>query len=197
MGKTISLKQNTGNIGIIGLGPVGMILAVHLQEAGYKVIIYDLDKVKINKIRREGIRLEGVISKTALFDHICSGFDEFKKFDLDLLIFCVKTHHMPSLGEDARSLLESLSKTNREKLCVMSAQNGIDVEQTLIGIFGESNTLRMVLNYAGNLIAPNVVKVTFFNPPNYIASIDDSQKKKVEELSNKLCQANLETKNTE
>ncbi len=194
MGKTISLKQKTGNIGIIGLGPVGMILAVHLQEAGYNVIINDLDKVKINKIRRDGIRLEGVITKRVFFDHTCSGFDEFKKHNLELLVFCVKTHHMPSLVDGAMSFLESLSEDKRKTLCVMSAQNGIDVEQTLISIFGESNTLRMVLNYAGNLIAPNVVKVTFFNPPNYIASIDDSQKKKVEELSNNLSQANLETK---
>lgn len=194
MGKTISLKQNTGNIGIIGLGPVGMILAVHLQEAGYHVIIFDLNKEKINKIRREGIKLEGVITKSAFFDHICSGFDEFKEYDLDLLIFCVKTHQMPSLIEGAKSFLKSLSIENRKRLCVMSAQNGIDVEQTLIGIFGESNTLRMVINYAGNLNAPNVVKVTFFNPPNYIASIDDSQGEKAEELSNKLSTVNLETK---
>ena len=32
----------------------------------------------------------------------------------------------------------------------------------------------MVINFAGNLSAPNAVKVTFFNPPNYIAPLDET-----------------------
>jgi len=51
----------------------------------------------------------------------------------------------------------------------------------------------MVVNYAGNLHAPNVVKVTFFNPPNYIGSIDDSRMDVADWLSEVLTSANLET----
>ena len=46
MSKTESLKINNPKIGIVGLGPVGMILAVHLQEAGCEVAIYDHNKIK-------------------------------------------------------------------------------------------------------------------------------------------------------
>jgi UDP-N-acetyl-D-mannosaminuronate dehydrogenase len=50
-------------IAIIGLGPVGMILAVHFKEAGFQVAVCDKDKIKINLIRSEGIILEETISK--------------------------------------------------------------------------------------------------------------------------------------
>jgi 2-dehydropantoate 2-reductase len=51
----------------------------------------------------------------------------------------------------------------------------------------------MVVNFAGNLHSPNVVNVTFFNPPNYIASVDDSRTDVAEWLSEILTSSGLET----
>ncbi len=154
-------------VAIVGLGPVGMTLAVHLQEAGCRVAICDMDRLKINKIRKEGIRLVNVIQKTAWFEDIFTGIADLKSFDPDLLIFSLKSYQMASALAEAGELVS-------DKLHVISAQNGIDIEWLPAEVFGESHTLRMVINYAGNLNEPNEVKVTFFNPPNYIASIDDS-----------------------
>lgn len=174
-------------MGMVGLGPVGMILAVHLKEAGCDIAICDVDKVKINQIRQDGIRLEGVINKHCYFEQIYTSLNDLKELDLDLIIFSVKAHQLPRALEEA-AVLKS------EKLRVISAQNGIDVEQILADLFGESKTLRMVVNYAGNLNAPNVVKVTFFNPPNYIASIDDSQTLLAEQFAQWLNGVELQTK---
>jgi len=44
----------------------------------------------------------------------------------------------------------------------------------------------MVVNYAGNMVTPNTVKVTFFTPPNYIGSIDDSKTKEAETFAHLL-----------
>ena len=44
-------------IGIIGLGPVGLVLAVHLKEAGCHVEICDVEKEKMNLIRNSGVKL--------------------------------------------------------------------------------------------------------------------------------------------
>ena len=38
-------------VGVVGLGPVGMILAVKLHEAGCDVAVCDKDEFKIKKIR--------------------------------------------------------------------------------------------------------------------------------------------------
>lgn len=173
-------------IGIIGLGPVGLILAVHLKEAGCDVVICDVDKMKINLIRNEGIRLEETINKSSFFNHVCANVDELKEYELDLIIVALKTYQVPSV-------LPGLVRLNNEKMCFVSAQNGLDVEAMLSDVFGESKTLRMVINFAGNLNAPNVVKVSFFNPPNYIASLDDSQTGVVKFLTETLNNVQLQT----
>ncbi|RMH87740.1 MAG: 2-dehydropantoate 2-reductase [Calditrichaeota bacterium] len=191
MGRT-SRKQSAGNsppvkIAVVGLGPVGMILAVHLQEAGCTVAICDQDKIKINLIRREGIRLEGAIERQSYFSHIYTDVEDLEEMTPDILIVATKTYHVPALLEKAILL-------DREHLAVVSAQNGIDTELMLAEAFGESKTLRMVINFAGNLNAPNVVKVTFFNPPNYIASIDDSREEVANLIAEHLNSVKLDTK---
>jgi 2-dehydropantoate 2-reductase len=175
-------------VGIIGLGPVGMILAVHLKEAGCDLAICDNDKIKINLIRREGIRLEENINKHSFFDKIYTSIAELKDFAPDILIFALKTHQMSTVLSEA-------AKLKNDSLCVVSAQNGIDSEKMLSRVFGESKTLRFVVNYAGNLNAPNVVKVTFFIPPNYVASMDDSHAHDAKYLAEQLNSVNLTTEN--
>lgn len=183
------LKNNGApppKIGIIGLGPVGMILAVHLKEAGCDLAICDNDKIKINLIRKEGISLEENINKHCFFDKVYTSIQELKDYNPDILIFALKTHQMPSVLSEA-------SKLKNDSLCVVSAQNGIDSEKMLSRVFGESKTLRIVINYAGNLNAPNIVKVTFFIPPNYIASMDDGHAHIAKYLADQLNSVHLTT----
>jgi len=52
----------------------------------------------------------------------------------------------------------------------------------------------MVVNFAGNLTEQNVTKVTFFNPPNYLASVDDSRIAEAGELTEILNSVSLTTK---
>ncbi|MFH1320060.1 MAG: 2-dehydropantoate 2-reductase [Bacteroidota bacterium] len=179
-------------IGIVGVGPVGQILAVHLQEAGCEVAVCDIDKPKIMLIQKEGIRLEGTVEKQCHFKHTYTNISDLKEFDPDLLIFSIKGYHVPLALEGAGVIIKTES-SGQGKPCVISAQNGIDVEQMLAGVFGESNTFRMVVNFAGNQIASNVVKVTFFNPPNFIASINNSRVEIAEDFSELLNITGLQT----
>lgn len=174
-------------IGIIGIGPVGMILAVHLQEAGLEVAVCDLDKIKSNLIKTNGVALDGVINKKATFKNIYSSIADLEKFNPDLLVVCLKTTQLPSAMKE----IEKLSNTSLGVICAM---NGIDVEQMVSKVIGESRTFRMVINFAGNLTSPNTTKVTFFTPPNYIASIDDSRRTEAEEICSFLNKVSLETK---
>ena len=174
-------------IAVIGLGPVGMILSIHLKEAGFEVAICDKDKIKINLIRNEGIKLEGIIEKNTFFEKVYTEISDLKEFDPDILIFALKTYQT----EDA---LKDAVKLKKENLCVINAQNGIDSELPFFNVFGESKTLHFVINFAGNLLAPNIVKVTFFIPPNYIASMDDTQFTVAQFLAEKLTDVLLDTK---
>ncbi len=161
-------KTNNIKVGVIGMGPVGMILAVKLKEAGCDVSVCVRNEVKFNKIKKDGIVLENVIESTTKFDHVYHSIAEMAELDLDYLVFALKSYQTADAVSEAEIL-------NSEKLTVVAAQNGIDVEHYLTDSFGESKTLRMVVNYAGNISSPNTVRVTFFTPPNYIGSIDDSK----------------------
>jgi (R)-2-hydroxyacyl-CoA dehydratese activating ATPase len=174
-------------IGIAGLGPVGMILAVHLQEAGCEVAVCDNNKIKINLIRKEGVKLEGLRTKACFFKNVFSSLEEMASFEPEIVITSLKTYH-------TESAIPELAALDREGVTFISAQNGIDTEYILADAFGEAKVLRMVINFAGNLNAPNVVKVTFFTPPNYLASIDDSRTGVAELLASYLNKADLQTK---
>lgn len=182
----MSNKQKI-KVGIIGVGPVGMILAVKFQEAGCEVAICEQNEAKAKKIRNEGIILEKVISASAKFDKVCQSVSELQDWDADYLIFALKSHQTPAAVKEAQIL-------NTEKLTVVSAQNGINIEELLVEGFGEDKTLRMVINFAGNPVGANVTKVTFFTPPNYIGSINDAQFNKAAEISSILSSVKLETK---
>ena len=72
-------------IGIIGMGPVGSILAMHFQDAGCEVIICDKDKIKMNVFRKEGVFFEGIIDKHITFKNIITDVKEFSKYEPDIL----------------------------------------------------------------------------------------------------------------
>lgn len=174
-------------VGVIGLGPVGMILAVKLQEAGCEVAVCEQNEAKAGKIKSEGIILENVISQSAKFSKVCQSISELEGWDADYLFFALKSNHTPDAVKQASVL-------NTEKLSVISAQNGIDVENLLVAGFGESKTLRLVVNFAGNSTGPNVTRVTFFTPPNYIGSVNDERAKQAEEMAKILSSVSLDTK---
>lgn len=169
------------------MGPVGSILATHLKEAGLDVAICDLDKLKMNLVKTEGIILEGVMNKKTFFKNVFTSLNEFETFKPDLIFVCVKTTQLPAL-------VREIAAMQYDKSGIVCAMNGIDVEKMISGVIGDSRTYRMVINFAGNLNAPNVTRVTFFNPPNYIASMDDSGIEVVNEISGVLSRVGIETK---
>lgn len=177
-------KLQQKKIGIIGLGPVGMMLAVHLKEAGGDVILCDNDRIKINQINNEGIHLENGIQKSAKFENTCSSVSELFQQNPDYIFVALKTYQVPSI-------LKEIPESNTS--IFISAQNGVDTEKLLSEKLGDIRTARMVINFAGNLSGLNTVRVTFFNPPNYIACLDDSKKNYAEEIASLLNTAQLHT----
>ena len=80
-------------VAIVGVGPVGMIMAVKLKEAGCDVVLCVRNKIKLNQIKSEGIKLEGRIETVTFFDEIYSSVNEMAKakVDLDYLVFALKS----------------------------------------------------------------------------------------------------------
>lgn len=172
-------------IGIIGLGPVGSVLAVHLKVAGMEVFGCDIDKKKITAIQKQGIRLVNAIQRHEFLSSVCRSIPELMKDQLDLVAIAVKAPYL--------SAVISQLEECKGSFFVLSAQNGIDNEQELARVFGPERTLRMVINYAGNMVDQSTVQVTFFNPPNYLAPLRSEGRELVNALVAGLDKANLET----
>ena len=150
-------------IGVVGMGPVGAALGAHLIEAGAFVVLCDLVHQKMDVIKKKGIVLKFKFEKKVKVSDVCYSIQELQMYDLDLVIFAVKT---PVL----KKVVSQLKEIATDKMFVMVAQNGIDNEVIVAREFTDQRTLRMVINYAGN-ISENIVHVSFFNPPNYLAAL--------------------------
>ncbi|MFC2131415.1 ketopantoate reductase family protein [Bacteroidota bacterium] len=177
-------------IGIVGLGPVGLILAHHLNQAGCKVAICDMIKDKMDLIRKEGIQLAGIIEARSEFEEIYYSLSDLLDSGIDILVCAAKAYHVDAI-------LDNIDENNHSDLLILSAQNGIGVAKKYTSHFPESRIFRMVVNFAGNLNSPNVVNVTFFNPPNYIASRDDSRQDVADWVSEILTSVELVTVSTD
>jgi len=180
------MKKEKLSIGIIGLGPIGQTLAVHFKLAGCDVAITDLDRVKLNLIRNEGIELCGKIEKKTFIKHVYSSIEELLEHDFNILISAVKAYHVDSI-------LNEIEHHCKKEFFLLSAQNGIDIRKKYTRHFGNSKILRMVVNFAGNLQSPNVVGVSFFNPPNYVGSVDDTQKELAQQVAETLSGVGMQT----
>jgi len=183
---TQSDDNNKLRVGIIGVGPVGATLAVHLKVGGAFVVLCDVLPDRMSQMKQKGIRLTHTIEKEAPIDEACCSVQELGGYNLDLIVLCVKTPVLPSV-------VNQLKEIDTGKTFYMCAQNGIDNELELAHAFGEDRTLRMIVNYAGHLSDETTVGVAFFNPPNYVAALGTGGAAMADKFADLLSSAGLKT----
>ena len=87
------IKTKKAIIGVIGLGYVGLPLAILFAKKKFKVVGFDIDKNKIKKIKQKKSYIEKISTKDISLltkSNYCS--DRFEKINLcDVLIICVPT----------------------------------------------------------------------------------------------------------
>ena len=89
------LQDKKAFIGIIGMGYVGLPLAIAYAESGFKVLGIDVDKNKVDKINQSISYINHIPSKklTTLVDSGClkatNKFDDVSR--LDAIILCLPT----------------------------------------------------------------------------------------------------------
>jgi len=174
--------------GFIGVGPVGGIMAAHLAKAGHDVTLVDIMKSHMDEIKHKGLSVIGFTDMNVSFpkSNICYGIDEIGDKNIDYLFISVKASVLPRI-------LPILKPVVKPNMTFIALQNGLDNEELIADVFGKKNTLRIVVNYAGNLVDNGKVRMSFFNAPNYIGMIDPAAEKKAKELAEVISAANLET----
>ncbi len=106
------LEKNQALITIIGLGYVGLPLALNYSEKGYKVLGLDIDESKINSLKK-GISYINSISeervKNAIFSSSLEVSTDYAKIkNADALIICVPTPLNKNKGPDLKYILNTM-----------------------------------------------------------------------------------------
>jgi 2-dehydropantoate 2-reductase len=174
--------------GIIGVGPIGGIMAAHLAKSGHNVTLIDILKDHLDEIKRNGLTITGLKEMSIPFskNNLCYSIDEMKSKEIDIVFISVKASILPQI-------LPMLKQVVNPDTTFVSLQNGLDTEELIADIFGKKNCLRIVVNYAGNLIDNGKIRMSFFNAPNYIGMIDPSAEEKARILAQVITEAYLET----
>jgi 2-dehydropantoate 2-reductase len=166
-------------------------MGAHLAKAGYDVTLVDVLKAHMDEIKNNGLYITGFKELNVSFPekNICYGIDELTDKDVDIVFISVKASVLPRI-------LPMLKTVVKPGMTFVALQNGLDNEDLIADVFGKENTLRIVVNYAGNLIENGKVRMSFFNAPNHIGMIHPKAEKKARELAEIATKADLETKFT-
>lgn len=173
---------------IIGAGPIGSILGAYLAQGKQEVAFVDILKDHLAAIQQQGLTISGLTEIKTKVKATYQMISELKSFNPEVVFVCVKTPVTKSLIPEIISLKSVISN-----LTFVSFQNGLDAEEELVRTFGQDNTLRVVINYAGNLVAHGQVKMSFFNKPNYLGALSSKGEPKAQEIARTLTKAGLDT----
>lgn len=164
----VTMEKTT--VGIVGLGPVGSILAAHLVKGGMDVVVEDIDKNLLAKIWKNGLRISGIKKLSVRVDKAVGSLAELAEFEPDIVFVATKACFL-------KNVLAELKPVHTPKMRVVSFQNGLDNECLIAESLGTETAYRVVINYAGNLVGPGDARMNWFQPPNYVGAFHKGQYK--------------------
>lgn len=175
-------------IAIIGAGPIGSILGGYLAKGGHEIAFVDILKAHLDAVKSKGLNISGATDIKAKIAETYLKASELKSFKPEIIFVCVKAPVVKVIAPELQTLNSEL-----QTVTWVSFQNGLEVEKDLADVVGGDKTIRVVINYAGNLIAPGQVKMSFFNKPNYIGSFNSKGAAKAKEIAGLMTKASLDT----
>jgi UDP-N-acetyl-D-glucosamine dehydrogenase len=123
------LGEKTAQVGVVGLGYVGLPLAMSFSRAGFKVTGFDIDPAKVEKLQRRETYIRHIPSAAiseAIVKHDLRMTDDFRRLrDMDAILVCVPTpldeHREPDLSF-VRNTAESIGTSLRpDQLIVLES----------------------------------------------------------------------------
>lgn len=176
-------------IAIIGIGPIGGILGAYLAKNQEDVVLVDVLKEHVDAIKKHGLTLSGIVDMNVQVEKLCYSISELEPFAVDLIFIAVKAPVLKKVIGEIKAICRPQTK-------IVSYQNGLDNERLVADVFGEENTLRVVINYAGGFVRNGVLKMTFFNKPNHIGTLSESADKNARNIAGMMTNAGLDTEFT-
>ena len=179
------MDQQQRCIGVIGVGPVGGILAAHLAAAGENVVVVDILEGHLEEIRENCLRISGIVDIEARIPRACLSISDLREMDLDYLFVAVKAPVLPRIMGEVAKVVGDDAK-------VISYQNGLDTELVVAEHVNPDNVFRGVINYAGMCKGRGHIMMTFFNGPNYLGPVNGGSWEAAQEIAGMMRSASLD-----
>ena len=163
------LESRTANIGVIGLGYVGLPLSLLLSGAGFKVTGFDIDEKKVTDLeagRSYIFRIEHTEIQTARSQGLKATTDFSRLTEMDAIIMCVPTplteHREPDLSYVEKTAQAAAPWLREGQLVVLeSTTYPGTTEELMIPILERDNKLGLKAQGQGGVEDKGVLYVAF------------------------------------
>jgi len=158
------MTRKKPTIGIIGLGPIGSILAAHLAKGGESVVVEDAMPNILSRVKKDGLNVSGATKITVKIDNIANSISELAQFSPEIIFIVTKACYL-------KPILPEIKQIYKPKMKIVSFQNGLGNEQFIAEELGIDTAYRVVINFTGDLVSRGNVIMNWLVPPNYIGAL--------------------------
>ncbi|MBV9037721.1 MAG: ketopantoate reductase family protein [Acidobacteriaceae bacterium] len=158
---------------VIGAGSLGCVYGGNLARIGQRVGFVDVWQEHVDKIRSEGLRIEGL---TGNFTALCDATTDPREAPkADVALVCVNAYSTEQATQTARMLLKP------EGFC-LTLQNGAGNVEKLTAALGTDRVLAGLSFQSGDLLGPGHARHTN-NGPTYMGELDRSETPRLKRLA--------------
>ena len=177
-----AIVQRRARVCILGLGYVGLHLAVRFKRAGFQVAGIDVDKQKIEKIKKGVAYVRELSASSSTLRSIVATTGAEPLRDADVVIICVPTPLSKTRDPDISSVLEAgrviARRLRRGQLIVMESTTFPGTTRELLLPLFEETGLKVgtdfFLAYSPERVDPGNRRFTLVNTPKVVAGITRS-----------------------
>jgi 2-dehydropantoate 2-reductase len=174
------------SVAIVGVGPVGSVLAAYLSKAGHHVAVVDIDEPHIAAIAKDGITVAGARELHGKPARALLRIGELAGTAWDYIVVSTKAS---LLGK----VVPEIAAVASPKTFIVSYQNGLDSEAAVAKVVGPDRTLRAIINYAGGKSGEGKVQMNFFTGRNEVGAASPAGEAAAKRLAAAMEAATLDT----
>jgi 2-dehydropantoate 2-reductase len=154
---------------VVGIGATGAVLAAALLSRDPETLLVGTGIGQGKALKENGIRVSGALSYEVPVRNYTHSIDGLKAFSPNVVLIATKTFHL-------EKVLNGLKNNIGPDTKIISSHNGLGPEDRIAEYFGKDAAFRMSLNYGVSLKGFGKAEVAFFNRPNHLGALSDSNR---------------------
>ncbi len=171
---------------VLGIGATGTVLSAALLSRDPETLLVGTGITQGKALRENGIRVSGALSYKVPVRNYIHRITDLKDFSPNVVLIATKTFHL-------ETVLHGLKDNIGPDTKIISSHNGLGPEDRIAELFGTDAAFRMSLNYGASLKGLGEADVAFFNRPNHLGALSETNRETGLQIAALLTDAGLFT----